>query len=96
MTSSSPVRSLIRLMSANLFQPGLVDLSSQIRELSGSTQRSAPNGDPPFFAADNISSILKAANVTIDPYWPSLFAKLCQGKDIGAMLNAVGSAGKLS
>ena len=47
-------------------------------------------------SADNISSILKAANVTIDPYWPSLFAKLCQGKDIGAMLNAVGSAAPAS
>ena len=47
-------------------------------------------------AADNISAILKAASITIDPYWPSLFAKLCQGKDIGAMLSAVGSAGKLN
>ena len=47
-------------------------------------------------SADNISAILKAASITIDPYWPSLFAKLCQGKDIGAMLSAVGSAAPAS
>jgi len=43
-------------------------------------------------SADNISSILKAAGVEIEPYWPTLFAKLCKGKDIGAMLSSVGTA----
>jgi large subunit ribosomal protein LP1 len=43
-------------------------------------------------AGDNISSILKAANIEVEPYWPTLFAKLCKGKNIGDMLSAVGSA----
>lgn len=43
-------------------------------------------------AGNNISSILKAANIEVEPYWPTLFAKLCKGKNIGDMLSAVGSA----
>merc|ERR1712086_689818 len=42
--------------------------------------------------ADKINDILKAAGVTVDPYWPSLFAKLCEKSDVGAMISAVGSA----
>jgi large subunit ribosomal protein LP1 len=37
-------------------------------------------------SAENISKILKASNVTVEAYWPTLFAKLCKGKDMGAML----------
>ena len=44
-------------------------------------------------SAENISKILKASNVTVEAYWPTLFAKLCKGKDMGAMLTAVGSGG---
>jgi len=36
-------------------------------------------------SAENISKILKASNVTVEAYWPTLFAKLCKGKDMGAM-----------
>jgi len=43
-------------------------------------------------AGDNISLILKAAGVEVEPYWPTLFAKLCKGKNVGDMLSAVGSA----
>jgi len=32
------------------------------------------------------------ANIEVEPYWPTLFAKLCKGKNIGDMLSAVGSA----
>ena len=31
--------------------------------------------------SENINSILSKAGVTVEPYWPSLFAKLCNGKD---------------
>lgn len=48
---------------------------------------------PPARAADNISALVKAAGVEVEPYWPSLFAKLVQGKDIGEMLASIGSAG---
>jgi len=40
-------------------------------------------------SADNINKILKAANVEVEAYWPTLFAKLCKGKDVGAMLSSV-------
>lgn len=41
--------------------------------------------------ADNITTILKAANVTVEPYWPSLFAKLFAKKDIGDLITNVGA-----
>ena len=47
----------------------------------------------PARAADNISALVKAAVVDVEPYWPTLFAKLVQGKDIGEMLASIGSAG---
>jgi large subunit ribosomal protein LP1 len=43
-------------------------------------------------SGENISCLLKAAGVEVEAYWPSLFAKLCKGKNIGDMLSAVGSA----
>ncbi|GAB1603124.1 60S acidic ribosomal protein P1-like [Argonauta hians] len=41
--------------------------------------------------ADKISTILKAANVAVEPYWPSLFARALDGVDIKGMLSNVGS-----
>ncbi|KAL3928833.1 MAG: hypothetical protein SGPRY_002222 [Prymnesium sp.] len=43
--------------------------------------------------SDNISKILGAAGIEVEAYWPTLFAKLCKGKDMGNMIAAVGSAG---
>ena len=40
----------------------------------------------------NISSILKAGNVEVEAYWPSLFAKLCKGKDMDTLISSVGAA----
>ena len=33
-------------------------------------------------SSDNIALILKAANIEVEPYWPTLFAKLCKGKSM--------------
>lgn len=33
-------------------------------------------------SADNISAILKAAGIEVEPYWPGLFAKLLEKKSI--------------
>jgi len=42
--------------------------------------------------ADKISTILKAAGVSVEPYWPTLFAKALDGIDIGSLLGSLGSA----
>ncbi|XP_029640834.1 60S acidic ribosomal protein P1 [Octopus sinensis] len=41
--------------------------------------------------ADKINTILKAANVAVEPYWPSLFARALDGVDIKSMLSNIGS-----
>ena len=43
--------------------------------------------------ADKLSAILKAANVTVEAYWPALFAKLLATKNIGDLISNVGSGG---
>merc|ERR1712098_266736 len=41
--------------------------------------------------ADKITTILKAANVDVEPIWPSLFAKALQGINIKDLITNVGS-----
>mmetsp|Transcript_34313 Transcript_34313/g.97204 ORF Transcript_34313/g.97204 Transcript_34313/m.97204 type:complete len:109 (-) Transcript_34313:82-408(-) len=42
---------------------------------------------------DNINAIAKAAGVTIEPFWPPLFAKLFETKSIGDLITNVGAGG---
>ncbi|KAG5019268.1 hypothetical protein JHK87_015123 [Glycine soja] len=44
--------------------------------------------------AEKINALLKASNVSAESYWPSLFAKLAQNKNIeDLILNAGGGGG---
>ena len=43
--------------------------------------------------AENMNKILAAAKVEVEAYWPTLFCKLCAGKDIGTIMASVGSGG---
>ena len=43
--------------------------------------------------ADKIATLVKAAGVTVEPYWPGLFAKLLESKSIGDLVANVGSGG---
>jgi len=38
-----------------------------------------------------MSTILKAADVKVEPYWPGLFAKALEGIDAKALISSVGS-----
>lgn len=41
--------------------------------------------------AEKINTILKAANVTVEPYWPGMFAKASAGLDLKAIVSNVGA-----
>lgn len=41
--------------------------------------------------SDNITTLIKAANVKVEPYWPSLFAKLFETRSIGDLITNVGA-----
>ncbi|GFP88745.1 60S acidic ribosomal protein p1 [Phtheirospermum japonicum] len=43
--------------------------------------------------AEKIATLVKAANLTVESYWPSLFAKLCEKKNIEDLVMNVGSGG---
>ena len=40
---------------------------------------------------DNIQTIVKAAGVTVEPYWPGLFAKLFEKRNIADLITNVGA-----
>lgn len=40
---------------------------------------------------EKIQTILKAANVDVEPYWPGLFAKALEGVNIKELITNIGS-----
>ena len=43
--------------------------------------------------ADKIATLVKAANVTVEAYWPALFAKLLEKRSVEDLITNVGSGG---
>ncbi|CAL5219839.1 g1754 [Coccomyxa viridis] len=42
---------------------------------------------------DNIQTLVKAAGVSVEPYWPNLFAKLFEKRSIADLITNVGAGG---
>ncbi|XP_073021567.1 large ribosomal subunit protein P1-like isoform X2 [Primulina eburnea] len=43
--------------------------------------------------AEKIAALVKAGGLTVESYWPSLFAKLCEKRNIEDLVMNVGSGG---
>ncbi|MFS7929740.1 putative ribosomal protein L12 family [Helianthus anomalus] len=43
--------------------------------------------------AEKIATLVSSANVSIESYWPSLFAKLCEKKNLDDLIMNVGAGG---
>ena len=41
--------------------------------------------------AEKLQTILKSANVDVEPYWPTLFAKALEGVDIKGLITNISS-----
>ena len=50
------------------------------------------DGDVLPSQSEKIQTLLKAAGVTVEPYWPGLFAKALESTDIKSLLSNVGSS----
>ena len=46
-----------------------------------------------FYQGEKIQSLLNAAGVTVEPFWPGMFAKALEGRNIGDLLCSVGTPG---
>jgi len=51
------------------------------------------NDDKAPITPENLNKLIKAAGAEVEPYWPKLFAKLLEGKDVTALLLASGGGG---
>ena len=51
------------------------------------------NDDGLEISAENIQKIITASGVEVEAYWPTLFAKMCKGKDLNALIASVGTGG---
>lgn len=45
----------------------------------------------PQLQGEKINTILKAANVEVEPYWPGLFAKALEGINVKDLITNIGS-----
>ncbi|CAD7923352.1 unnamed protein product [Amoebophrya sp. A120] len=43
--------------------------------------------------ADAMTSVIKAAGLSVESYWPKLYSSMVAGKDVGAILKAGGGGG---
>merc|ERR1712038_655593 len=41
--------------------------------------------------ADNLNKVIKAANVSVEPFWPGLFASALTGVDVAGLITNIGS-----
>lgn len=49
------------------------------------------NYDVPLLQGEKIQTILKAANVNVESYWPGLFAKALEGVNVKELITKIGS-----
>ncbi|GJX42854.1 60S acidic ribosomal protein P1-like protein [Tanacetum coccineum] len=45
---------------------------------------------------EKIATLVSAANVSIESYWPGLFAKLCEKKNLDDLIMNIGAGGAVS
>ncbi|KAH9613349.1 hypothetical protein KSS87_008187 [Heliosperma pusillum] len=77
-------------------------LPKPTRDGSGS-YRTVPHTDPScqekkmgttmHEEAEKISVLIKAANITVDSFWPALFAKLLEKKNVEDLISTIGAGG---
>ena len=47
-----------------------------------------------LYQADKINTLVSAAGVTVEPYWPGLFAKFLEKKSVMDLISNVGAGKK--
>merc|ERR1712209_101539 len=92
--SSLPIRCTVLLKAAkvNLDDLHFVDRMAETHELACTYAALILTDDDVPITGDKISTILKAANVDVEPIWPTLFAKALSSVNVRDLITNVGSA----
>merc|ERR1739848_257427 len=87
-------RSLCELRSIDnlCFSKLTSDTMADVNELACTYAALILTDDEVHITGEKIASILKAANVDVEPIWPSLFAKALTGIDVRSLISNVGSS----
>eukprot|EP01012_Entosiphon_sulcatum_P020523 TRINITY_DN2545_c0_g4_i1.p1 TRINITY_DN2545_c0_g4~~TRINITY_DN2545_c0_g4_i1.p1 ORF type:complete len:113 (-),score=45.41 TRINITY_DN2545_c0_g4_i1:128-466(-) len=70
----------------------MASLSAQEQELACTYAALLLHDDGVEITTDKIEAVLSAAGVTVEPFYPMLFAKFLQNNDVGKLLSNVGAA----
>merc|ERR1712244_169976 len=89
-----PIRCTVLLKAAkvNLDDLHFVDTMAETHELACTYAALILTDDDVPITGDKISTILKAANVDVEPIWPTLFAKALSSVNVRDLITNVGSA----
>merc|ERR1712244_184422 len=89
-----PIRCTVLLKAAkvNLDDLHFVDRMAETHELACTYAALILTDDDVPITGDKISTILKAANVDVEPIWPTLFAKALSSVNVRDLITNVGSA----
>merc|ERR1712121_318058 len=91
--SSLPIRCTVLLEAAKVNLDGLHFVRmAETHELACTYAALILTDDDVPITGDKISTILKAANVDLEPIWPTLFAKALSSVDVRDLITNVGSA----
>lgn len=72
-------------------KPNLIHPTMSASELACTYASLILHDDGIAITAEKISTLVKAANVNVESYWPSLFAKLLEQKNVEDLIMNVGS-----
>merc|ERR1711893_330678 len=92
------VRAKANPATCTLFSTHLCSKSRQIETMASTDELACTYSaliladDDIQVTGDKINAILKAANVTVEPFWPTLFARALGGVNIKEMITNIGSA----